>query len=97
MRLPTLEQIREAQAVVYRHMAPTPQYTWPLVNGRLGAEAWIKHENHTPVGAFKLRGALVYMDWLRRATRTWQAWWRPPAAIMGRAWPWPRGSRGCGR
>jgi len=66
MQLPTLDQIHEAQEVVYRHMPPTPQYTWPLLNQRLGAEAWIKHENHTPVGAFKLRGALVYMDWLRQ-------------------------------
>ncbi|HWE86720.1 MAG TPA: threonine dehydratase [Terracidiphilus sp.] len=65
MQLPTLDQIREAQKVVYRHMPPTPQYTWPLLNRRLGTEAWIKHENHTPVGAFKLRGALVYMEWLR--------------------------------
>lgn len=47
-------------------MPPTPQYTWPLVNQRLGTEAWIKHENHTPVGAFKVRGALVYMNWLKQ-------------------------------
>lgn len=48
-------------------MPPTPQYTWPLLNARAGAEIWVKHENHSPVGAFKLRGALVYMDWLARA------------------------------
>lgn len=66
MQLPTFEQIHEAQQVVYRHMPPTPQYTWPLLNQRLGVEAWIKQENHTPVGAFKLRGALVYLDWLQR-------------------------------
>ena len=65
MQLPSLSQIREAQTVVYRHMPPTPQYTWPLINRRLRAEAWIKHENHTPVGAFKLRGALVYGVWLK--------------------------------
>ncbi len=46
-------------------MAPTPQYSWPLLNQRLGTEAWIKHENHTTVGAFKMRGALVYVTWLR--------------------------------
>ena len=52
-------------------MPPTPQYTWPLINERLSTgaaskiEAWIKHENHSPVGAFKLRGALVYLDWLK--------------------------------
>ncbi len=67
MQLPSFARIQEAQAVVYRSMAPTPQYTWPLLNQRLGAEAWVKHENHTPVGAFKVRGALVYMDWLRKA------------------------------
>lgn len=67
MQLPSLPQIRDAQAVVYRHMPPTPQYTWPLLNQRLQAEAWVKHENHTPVGAFKLRGALVYMDWLKQS------------------------------
>jgi threonine dehydratase len=72
MQLPALLQIRDAQAVVYRYMPPTPQYTWPLIDTRLsagallGTEAWIKHENHTPVGAFKLRGALVYADWLKR-------------------------------
>jgi threonine dehydratase len=75
MKLPTLAEIQKAQSIVYRHMPPTPQYTWPLVNARLSAgnangvearnvEAWIKHENHTPVGAFKLRGALVYAEWL---------------------------------
>ena len=65
MQLPSLAQIRDAQTVVYRSLQPTPQYTWPLLNQRLGTEAWIKHENHTPVGAFKLRGALVYIDWLK--------------------------------
>ena len=64
MRLPTLDEIRAAQQVVYRHMSPTPQYTWPLLNQRLGTEAWIKHENHTAAGAFKIRGALVYLHWL---------------------------------
>jgi threonine dehydratase len=54
-------------------MQATPQYTWPLINQRLsasqssGVEAWIKHENHGPVGAFKLRGALVYGYWLKEA------------------------------
>jgi threonine dehydratase len=66
MRLPSLAQIHDAQSVVYRYMPPTPQYSWPLINSRVGTEAWIKHENHTPVGAFKLRGALVYLDWLKK-------------------------------
>jgi threonine dehydratase len=67
MQLPSLPQIREAQSVVYRSMTPTPQFSWPLLNRRLGAEVWIKHENYTPVGAFKVRGALVYIDWLMQS------------------------------
>jgi threonine dehydratase len=66
MMLPTTAQIYEAQSVLYRHMSPTPQYTWPLINQRLGTETWIKHENHTSVGAFKIRGALVYLNWLKQ-------------------------------
>src|SRR5438270_13550565 len=66
MQLPTLQQIEAAQQIVYAAMQATPQYTWPLLNQRLGTEAWVKHENHTPVGAFKLRGALVYLEWLKR-------------------------------
>ena len=64
--LPSLEQIHEAQNLIYRYMPPTPQYAWPLLNQRLGTDAWIKHENHSPVGAFKLRGALVYATWLKQ-------------------------------
>jgi threonine dehydratase len=67
MELPSLAEIQEAQCVVYAHMPPTPQYTWPLLNQRLGTEVWLKHENHSPVGAFKLRGALVYMEWLKKS------------------------------
>jgi len=66
MTLPSLEQIREAQNILYRYMPPTPQYSWPLINRRLDAEVWVKHENHTPVGAFKIRGAMLYMEWLTR-------------------------------
>jgi threonine dehydratase len=66
MTLPTPAQIDEAQSLIYRHMPSTPQYTWPLINQRLGTETWIKHENYTPVGAFKLRGALVYVHWLKQ-------------------------------
>jgi threonine dehydratase len=71
MQLPTLQEIEAAQTIIYRVMPPTPQYTWPLLNQRLSAhghtEAWVKHENHTPVGAFKLRGALVYSSWLKES------------------------------
>ena len=58
--LPTLADIESASGIVYSAMAATPQYRWPLLRDRLGTEAWLKHENHTPVGAFKIRGGLVY-------------------------------------
>ena len=64
--LPTLDEIRKAAELISRTMPATPQYAWPLLGARAGAEVWIKHENHSPVGAFKIRGGLVYMDWLRR-------------------------------
>src|SRR6185503_16881333 len=51
--------------VVYRSMRPTSQQRWPLLDQRFGAEVWVKHENHTPVGAFKVRGGLVYFDNLK--------------------------------
>ncbi|HRK39444.1 MAG TPA: threonine dehydratase [Burkholderiaceae bacterium] len=63
--LPTLTDIEAAAQVVYRDFQPTPQYRWALLGQRLGAEVWLKHENHTPVGAFKIRGGLTYFDQLR--------------------------------
>lgn len=60
------DAIAQARAVVREVFAPTPQQQWPLLNQRVGARVWVKHENHTPVGAFKLRGGLVYFDSLRR-------------------------------
>ena len=67
MTLFTLDQLHAARDLVYRHMPPTPQYAWPLLAERLGTELWVKHENHTPIGAFKVRGGLVYLDELSRA------------------------------
>ena len=62
-----LEALDEAAAFVRTVVPPTPQYCWPLLCRRVGTEIWVKHENHTPIGAFKLRGGLVYLDALRRA------------------------------
>lgn len=62
----TLADLEAAAALVRTVMPETPQYAWPLLARRSGAEVWVKHENHTPIGAFKLRGGLVYMDWLAR-------------------------------
>jgi threonine dehydratase len=67
MTLPEIGALREAAAIVHRTIPPTPQIRWPLVCARAGAEVWIKHENHTQVGAFKIRGGLVYMEKLRAA------------------------------
>ncbi len=61
--LPALEG---AARLVHAVFPPTPQIAWPLLAARTGAEVWVKHENHTPTGAFKVRGGLVYMDRLRR-------------------------------
>ncbi len=64
--LPTLADIEAAAQVVYRDFAATPQYRWALLSERLGTDCWLKHENHTPVGAFKIRGGLTYFDQLAR-------------------------------
>ncbi len=65
MRL-TIEELDRAATLVYRVMAPTPQYAWPKLRNRAGCTVWVKHENHTPTGAFKVRGGVVYMDRLIR-------------------------------
>jgi threonine dehydratase len=62
MQLPNLAELDAAANIVYRAVPPTPQYSWPLINAALGTEAWVKHENHLPVSAFKLRGGLVYVE-----------------------------------
>lgn len=64
---PGLGDIENAARLVYAQMPPTPQFSWPLLCARLGTEVWVKHENQTPVGAFKIRGGLVYFDWLAKA------------------------------
>ncbi|WP_432729500.1 threonine dehydratase [Variovorax sp. W6] len=62
----TREEIEAAQRTVCAAMPPTPQYAWPLLSQRLGATVWAKHENHTPAGAFKIRGGLTYFETLAR-------------------------------
>lgn len=60
------EEIESALSTVHSAMPPTPQYAWPLLAQRLGCTVWTKHENHTPIGAFKLRGGLTYFETLAR-------------------------------
>jgi threonine dehydratase len=66
----TREDIESARRTVYAAMPPTPQYAWPLLAARLGCAVWAKHENHTPAGAFKLRGGLTYFETLAREQPT---------------------------
>ncbi|MGH7670062.1 MAG: threonine dehydratase [Gemmatimonadaceae bacterium] len=65
--LPSLDALEAADRLVKAVMPPTPQYHWPLIDRLAGTTVWVKHENYTPIGAFKIRGGLVYMDRLKRA------------------------------
>lgn len=67
--LPTLSHIEAAAKTVYAAFGPTPQYRWATLSQRLGTDCWVKHENHTPVGAFKVRGGLTYFEHLRNTQR----------------------------
>lgn len=62
----TREDIEQAARQVYEVMPATAQYPWPLLAERLGCSVWVKHENHTPTGAFKVRGGITFMHWLKR-------------------------------
>jgi threonine dehydratase len=64
--IPSLAEVRAAGESVYRFMPPTPQYSWPLLNVRLGTELWVKHENQTPTGSFKARTAVIYVEELMK-------------------------------
>ncbi len=64
--LPALSEIEAATRIVHQTVGPTPQLVWPLLSFRCGTEVWVKHENHLPTGAFKVRGGLVYLDDLAR-------------------------------
>ena len=66
MSILTRDALNQAQELVYRHLKPTPAYAWPGLCEALGCEVWVKHENHTPIGAFKVRGGLTYVDELAR-------------------------------
>ena len=68
MQAITLDEIEAAARIVYAEMQATPQYCWPLLCERLGTEVWVKHENHTPIGSFKIRGGLVYFAHLAKSS-----------------------------
>lgn len=77
----SLDALRAAARTVHAVLPPTPQYRWPLLEAGFaarpgdGTQVWLKHENHTPVGAFKVRGGLVYLDRLMRSGA------RPPGLV----------------
>jgi threonine dehydratase len=60
------QRIEAAADLVHKAIGSSPQISWPLLSRRIGAETWVKHENHLPTGAFKVRGGLTYIDRLRR-------------------------------
>src|SRR4030081_3559604 len=62
----SIAELEAAADLVHEVMIPTPVHRWPLLSERVGAEGWVKHENHTPLGAFKIRGGIVYMTDLKR-------------------------------
>jgi len=61
VKLPDKNEITSAAQEIYRFMQPSAQLTWPLLNERVNGEIWVKHENHNPTGAFKVRGGLYYL------------------------------------
>jgi threonine dehydratase len=63
---PKLTDLEAASRIVHAFIPPTPQYCWPLLCDRIGSEVWVKHENHTPIVAFKIRGGLVYFEHLAK-------------------------------
>jgi len=62
----TIDDLKAAQNVVYREMQPTAQIHWPQLTAPTGAHVIVKHENHAPTGAFKVRGGITFIDWLKR-------------------------------
>lgn len=66
MPLFTIDELEAAAALVHSQMQRTPEYSWPLLNEKVGTEVWVKHENHGPTGAFKVRGGITFIDWIKR-------------------------------
>ena len=85
----TLAELESVMPLVRASVPPTPQYAWPLLKARTGVEVVVKHENHTPIGAFKVRGGLVYLDRLKRERPQVRASSRRRAAITASRWPSP--------
>lgn len=65
--LPSLEEIEQAAELIYEVMQPSSQFAWPLLAARAGFPIWVKHENHNPTGAFKVRGGLIHIARLKQS------------------------------
>lgn len=63
----SLNELYIAAETVHKVQPPTPQYQWPQLNSLLNCELWVKHENHTATGAFKIRGGITFIQWLRKS------------------------------
>lgn len=61
------DELEAACRLVHAQICPTPFYNWPQLSALAGAQLWVKHENHVPTGAFKIRGGITFIDWLRRS------------------------------
>ena len=83
MQAITLDEIEAAARTVYAEMQATPQYCWPLLCERLGTEVWVKHENHTPIGSFKIRGGLVCFAHIAKSSEMPKKLSVQPTEIMG--------------
>ena len=64
------DELEQATQLVHQFIPPTPQYVWPQICEKADATVWVKHENHTPTGAFKIRGGITFIDWLKRTEPT---------------------------
>lgn len=92
--LPALAEIESAADLIRGQVPRTPTHRWPLLSEAAGAEVWVKHENHTPVGAFKVRGGLVYVDELLKADPTVQGVIAASTGNHGQSIVWSARRRG---
>ena len=66
MQLFSKDELDVAAQLVHAHIPETPQFVWPQICEKVGTTVWVKHENHTQTGSFKIRGGITFIDWLKR-------------------------------
>jgi threonine dehydratase len=84
-----LAELESVIPLVRAWVPPTPQYAWPLLKARFGVEVVVKHENHTPIGAFKVRGGIVFFDRLNERARKYEESSPQRVAITANRWLLP--------